>query len=147
MQDVSSLLDKLRKGNLPNVMKADFSPSGSLTGLMTNVCVLQTFNLVVVSNANGTIVSSALSYWQNLAPNGGGIAVGLIVEVCVRLIRIALLYSLIFPAWKHQVTYERAASSLQQRMCYYSIARHTCEVQVYAQGCEAREECNKALSR
>ena len=42
---------------------------------------MQTFNLEVVSNANGTIVSDALNYWQTLAPNGGGIAVGLIVEV------------------------------------------------------------------
>lgn len=42
---------------------------------------MQTFNLEVVSNANGTIVSQAMSYWQTLAPNGGGIAVGLIVEV------------------------------------------------------------------
>ncbi|EIE18857.1 hypothetical protein COCSUDRAFT_59785 [Coccomyxa subellipsoidea C-169] len=43
--------------------------------------IRQTFNLEVVSNANGTIVSDALNYWQTLAPNGGGIAVGLIVEV------------------------------------------------------------------
>ncbi|BDA48966.1 probable major extracellular endoglucanase at N-terminal half [Coccomyxa sp. Obi] len=43
--------------------------------------IKQTFNLEVVSNANGTIVSQAVSYWQTLAPNGGGIAVGLIVEV------------------------------------------------------------------
>lgn len=42
---------------------------------------MQTFNLEVVSNANGTVVSEALSYWQTLAPNGGGIAVGLIIEV------------------------------------------------------------------
>ena len=42
---------------------------------------MQTFNLEVVSNSNGTIVSDALNYWQTLAPNGGGIAVGLIVEV------------------------------------------------------------------
>lgn len=42
---------------------------------------MQTFNLEVVSNSNGTIVSDVLNYWQTLAPNGGGIAVGLIVEV------------------------------------------------------------------
>ena len=48
---------------------------------MSAACPVQTFNLQVVSNANGTIVASALSYWQTLSPNGGGVAVGLIVEV------------------------------------------------------------------
>ena len=50
---------------------------------MPTVHAAQTFNLQVVSNANGTIVASALSYWQTLSPNGGGVAVGLIVEVCI----------------------------------------------------------------
>ena len=47
----------------------------------STVCPVQTFNLQIISNANGTIMASALSYWQTLSPNGGGAAVGLIVEV------------------------------------------------------------------
>ena len=42
---------------------------------------MQTFSLVVDSNANGSIVASAINYWQTLAPLSGSIAVGFIVQV------------------------------------------------------------------
>lgn len=42
---------------------------------------LQTFSLEVITSGNGTIVAQALNYWQTLSSNGGGVAVGLIVEV------------------------------------------------------------------
>jgi hypothetical protein len=42
---------------------------------------MQTFSLEVITSGNGTIVSQALNYWQTLSSNGGGVAVGLIVEV------------------------------------------------------------------
>lgn len=41
----------------------------------------QTFSLEVVTSGNGTIVAQALNYWQTLSSTGGGVAVGLIVEV------------------------------------------------------------------
>ena len=44
--------------------------------------ILQTFSLEVVTSGNGTIVAQALNYWQTLSSTGGGVAVGLIVQVC-----------------------------------------------------------------
>lgn len=48
--------------------------------LSCSYCV-QTFSLEVTTSGNGTIVAQALNYWQTLSSNGGGVAVGLIVEV------------------------------------------------------------------
>jgi hypothetical protein len=63
-------------------MKLSFCNSVELSdGRISFGMLPQTFNLIVVSNQNGTILTSALNYWQNLAPNSGGLAVGLIVEV------------------------------------------------------------------
>ena len=45
------------------------------------LCAAQTFGLEIVTNGNGTIVAQALNYWQTLSSNGGGVAVGAIVEV------------------------------------------------------------------
>ena len=42
---------------------------------------MQTFSLEIVSSGNGTIVAQAVNYWQTLSSIGGGVAVGLIVEV------------------------------------------------------------------
>ena len=44
--------------------------------------ILQTFSLEVVTSGNGTIEAQALNYWQTLSSTGGGVAVGLIVQVC-----------------------------------------------------------------
>ena len=51
----------------------------ALKGLI--FCAVQTFGLEIITNGNGTIVSQALNYWQTLSSNGGGVAVGAIVEV------------------------------------------------------------------
>ena len=51
----------------------------SLKGL--RFCAVQTFGLEIITNGNGTIVAQALNYWQTLSSNGGGVAVGVIVEV------------------------------------------------------------------
>ena len=50
-----------------------------LKGLI--LCAVQTFGLEIITNGNGTIVAQALNYWQTLSSNGGGVAVGAIVEV------------------------------------------------------------------
>ena len=51
----------------------------ALQGLI--LCAVQTFGLEIITNGNGTIVTQALNYWQTLSSNGGGVAVGAIVEV------------------------------------------------------------------
>ena len=45
------------------------------------LCAVQTFGLEINTDGNGTIVAQALNYWQALSSNGGGVAVGVIVEV------------------------------------------------------------------
>ena len=50
-----------------------------LKGLI--LCGVQTFGLEINTDGNGTIVAQALNYWQTLSSNGGGVAVGAIVEV------------------------------------------------------------------
>lgn len=45
------------------------------------LCAVQTFGLEIITDGNGTIVAQALNYWQALSSNGGGMAVGVIVEV------------------------------------------------------------------